>query len=141
MNCYYHPEIEAKATCVSCGKAICQSCAVDIAGRINCQSCVSTGRTLQPSKPTNQLAVASVVLGVLGLCLGGIIFSVPAWVLGNMAQKQLEENPSQDGMQLAKIGKTLGMIITIIFGSLLTLYLLFTFGILGISFLESIMQR
>lgn len=141
MDCYYHPSIQASATCVSCGKAICQSCAVDISGRINCQSCVSTGRVSQPTKPTNQLAVASVVLGVLSLCLGGLIFSIPAWILGNMAQKQLEENPNQEGTQLAKIGKTIGMIVTILVGSLLALYIFFVVGALIVSLIGSAIQQ
>lgn len=141
MNCYYHSGIEASATCVSCGRAICRTCAVDVAGRTTCQGCVATGKLTQPNKPTNSLAVASIVLGVLGLCMPGLIFSIPAWVLGNMAQKQLKENPNQEGMQLANVGRILGMIITILSGSLLLLYILFVFGTIIVSLLGSVIQQ
>lgn len=141
MNCYYHPEFAATATCVSCGKAICTSCAVNVSGRVHCQPCISGGKVSQINRPNNTTAVISLVLGILSLCLGGIFFSIPAWILGNMAIKQIEENPNQDGMQLAKAGKMIGMIVTIIFISILVLYILFLIGVVGISFLDSIIQQ
>jgi tetrahydromethanopterin S-methyltransferase subunit G len=58
-----------------------------------------------------------------------------------MAIKQIEENPNQDGLQLAKAGKTIGMVVTILLGSLLALYLLFIIGAMGLSFLEAIFQQ
>ena len=131
MKCYYHPEIEAVATCAVCGKAICQTCSVDVAGRITCQHCLSTGNVnrlqTQPSKPSNPLAIVSLILGILGLC-GGLFFSIPAWIIGNIAKEQISENPNQEGLQLANAGKTLGMVFTIIYGVLLACYLLFVIG-------------
>lgn len=131
MKCYYHPEIEAVATCTVCGKAICQTCSVDVAGRITCQHCLSAGNVnrlqTQPSKPSNPLAIVSLILGILGLC-GGLFFSIPAWIIGNIAKKQISENPNQEGLQLANAGKTLGMVFTIIYGVLLACYLLFVIG-------------
>lgn len=141
MNCYYHPELAATATCVSCGKAICTSCAVNVSGRIYCQQCISGGKVSQISRPSNTTAIISLILGILSLCLGGIFFSIPAWILGNMAIKQIEENPNQDGIQLAKAGKTIGMIVTILFLSFILLYILFLVGAVGISFFESIIQQ
>jgi hypothetical protein len=131
LKCYNHPEIEAVATCTSCGKAICQTCSVDVAGKITCQRCLSMGilarHPAQPSKPYNPLAIVSLVLGILGLC-GGIFSSIPAWIIGNIAQKQIAENPNQEGAQIANAGKMLGMVFTIIYGALLTCYLLFLIG-------------
>lgn len=125
MKCNYHPEVEAVSTCTVCGKAVCQSCAVDVAGRSTCQHCLSMGKVksvqTQSSNPTNPLAIASLIMGILGLCAG--IFAIPAWITGNIAQKQIAENPNQEGMQLAKAGKTLGMVITILYGTLLLCYI------------------
>ena len=140
MKCYYHPEIEAVATCVVCGKAICQTCSVDVAGRITCQHCLAAGNLarpqIQPSKPSNPLAIVSLILGILGLC-GGIFFSIPAWIIGNIAQKQILENPNQEGLQLAKAGKILGMVMTIIFVTALLCYLVTG----GLSVILSLFQQ
>jgi len=63
MKCYYHPAVEAVATCANCGKAICQACSVDVAGRLICQQCLASGSAArfqtQPTKPTNTLAIVS----------------------------------------------------------------------------------
>jgi hypothetical protein len=138
MKCYYHPEVEAVATCVNCGKAICQTCSVDVAGRLICQNCLASGsatrfqaQAVQPAKPTNPLAIASLILGVLGLC-GGLPFSIAAWITGYMALKQLSENQNQEGLQLANAGKWLGIVITILYGVVLLCYV----GMLLISLLQ-----
>ncbi len=139
MKCYYHPEIEAAATCVVCGKAICQTCSVDVAGRMTCQSCLSTGNATriqtQPGKSSNPLAIVSLILGILGLC-GGLFFSIPAWITGSIAQKQIQDNLNQEGMQLANAGKTLGMVFTIIYGALVLCYLMFVIGTFILSLLQ-----
>jgi len=139
MKCYYHPEVEAAATCVVCGKAICQTCSVDVAGRITCQPCLSKGTATrlqtQPSRPSNPLAIVSLILGVLGLC-GGVFFSIPAWIVGHMAQKQVLENPNQAGLQLASAGKMLGMVMTIVYGALIACYLIFMVGTLILSLVQ-----
>lgn len=114
MNCYNHPGTQAVGTCTVCGKAICQECAVDVSNRLMCQQCLSSGKATtltQSVKPTNTLAILSLVLGLIGLC-GSFPFSITAWVLGHIAQKQILENPAQEGMQYAKIGKILGIVVT-----------------------------
>ncbi len=143
MNCYYHPSVEAIATCVACGKAVCNTCAVEISGRLTCQNCLANGRlsVSQPSKPTNSLAVVSVILGVIGICMPGLIFSVPAWILGNMAVKQIKDTPNQEGLQLANAGRVLGMVITILTGAFLALYLLFVFGTIILAALGGAFQQ
>ena len=128
MNCFNHPGTEAVGTCTVCGKAICQACSVDVAGRLTCKNCLSSGKVAprlqsQPGSPTNSLAIISLVFGILGFC-GGIFFSIPAWILGHLALKQIQENPNQEGSQLAKVGRTLGMVITIIFTLLILCYVL-----------------
>jgi len=128
MNCFNHPDKEAIRICSICGKAICQQCSVDVSGRLVCQFCLSSGKVTrvhsQLVNPTNNLAITSFVLGILGLC-GGIFFSIPAWILGQQAMKQIQENPNQEGAQLAAVGKTLGMVITIIFSLIILCFGLF----------------
>jgi len=120
MRCYYHPEAEAVGTCTQCGKAICQTCAVNVAGRLVCQQDLASGRGTQPLAvprvPTNPLAIISLALGILGLilccCAGvyvGIIFGIPAAITGWLARKQIRESGgSQQGMEIATVGLALG---------------------------------
>lgn len=135
MKCYYHPQIEAVATCASCGKAICKACTVEVAGRTVCQHCLAMGRAnrflamgranqfqAKSVKTTNTLAIVSLVLGVLGLC-GGLPFSVAAWVIGNKALKQRYSDLDQEGVQIANAGKWLGVTGTILWSVAVLCYL------------------
>ncbi len=67
-----------------------------------------------PLKKKNIFAVISLVLGVLGLCLGAP--AIPAWILGHIAKKQISKNPNQEGMLFARIGKFLGTVGIGLFG-------------------------
>ena len=40
MECYYHPDKESTYTCAICGKAICEDCGLEIAGKIYCRECL-----------------------------------------------------------------------------------------------------
>jgi hypothetical protein len=53
MNCYRHPEAEAEATCVACGKPICEECREEVAGHPMCHACVAAAqaRLSQPEAP------------------------------------------------------------------------------------------
>ena len=43
MNCYYHPNTPAVATCRDCGKAICRDCATEMTnGDLLCPSCLES---------------------------------------------------------------------------------------------------
>ena len=119
MKCYNHPEEDAIGTCTSCGKAICQSCSVNIAGKLVCQSCLSSGNApnlQKTSKPYNPLSIVSIILGIIGLIsclcygLGGILFGIPAAIIGYIAKKQLmNSKTNQEGLQLANVGFWLGI--------------------------------
>lgn len=121
MKCYNHPEVDAVATCTDCGKAICQTCAVNVAGRLLCQRCLASGTAAigraAEAIPTNPLAIVSLGLGILGLLgcmcggsIGGILFGGPAGITGWIARKQLlQGEQSQQGLQLATIGLVLGI--------------------------------
>lgn len=146
MKCYYHPEVDAVATCTACGKAICQSCAVNVAGRLVCQPCLASGTAVGSravdTTPTNSLAIISLVLGILGLLgcvcggsLGGILFGIPAGITGWMARKQLlQTGQSQQGLQLATVGLVLGIAEVI-----LSIGILLLFGSIGV--LQVLLQQ
>ena len=121
MECYYHPGVEAVGTCVSCGKAVCQDCAVDVGGKIHCRQCVAAADHQAPgtsrAAPTNTLAIVSVALGVSGLLgcvcgggIGGLLLGTPATITGWVARKQiLEAGSEQQGSDLATVGLVLGI--------------------------------
>lgn len=116
MQCYNHPQIEATATCVTCGKALCSSCAVDVGGRIHCQQCLAAGAAASASTVpnTNTLAVVSLISGILGLvgCLCGanIILGPVAAVTGYLGRKQImQSGGAEKGQKLATIGLVLGV--------------------------------
>jgi len=44
MKCWVHPKEDAVAVCKSCGKGVCQNCAISISGDLYCKSCVESGR-------------------------------------------------------------------------------------------------
>lgn len=120
MKCYNHPQTEAVDVCANCGKAICESCLVDVAGHTTCKTCLASGNVPKPQSqevkaatPTNLLAIVSLVLGILGFCFG-LPFSITAWITGHIARKQMSDDPNQASMQLANVGRLLGAAITIL---------------------------
>jgi TM2 domain-containing membrane protein YozV len=44
MKCYVHPEVDAVGTCVSCHKAICSDCVVEVSGKLFCRECLASGK-------------------------------------------------------------------------------------------------
>lgn len=148
MKCYYHPEVDAVATCTDCGKAICQSCAVNVGGRLLCQQCLASGTAIRgraESVPTNPLAIVSLVLGILGLLgcvcggsIGGILFGVPAGITGWIARKQfLQSGQGQQGLQLATVGLILGIAEVV-----LSIVVLVVFGsVYGLAFLSELLRQ
>lgn len=42
MKCNFHSEVEAIGTCVGCGKAICDTCKMELEGKYYCKGCVTT---------------------------------------------------------------------------------------------------
>ncbi len=74
---------------------------------------------------TNQKALWSMVLGILGLVCCGIFAGIPALILGNLARKDIASaGGMQTGEGMAKAGVILG-IISIVF-SVIALILLAT---------------
>jgi hypothetical protein len=148
MKCFYHPDVDAVATCSNCGRAICQADVVEVAGRIVCQQCLATGkvsniRAATPVKPTNTLAMVSIGVAVFGLitcfCFGvfGSAFGFIAAITGFLARKQILEAPeSQEGLPLA----TIGMVLGICEAALGIIGFLCLGGIYGTEFLSMLLQ-
>lgn len=44
MKCYVHLDVDAFATCVSCGRAVCGECRVEVDGEVVCRECLAEGR-------------------------------------------------------------------------------------------------
>lgn len=65
---------------------------------------------------TNQKAVWSLVLGILGLICCGIFTGIPAAILGSVAKKEINASGgAQTGAGMAQAGFVLGLI-AIVFG-------------------------
>ncbi len=61
------------------------------------------------SKTTHELAILSLALGIAGFLF--FIGSIPAIIIGNSAIKKINAEPDKyDGLEMAKIGKILGII-------------------------------
>lgn len=138
MQCYRHPEVEAIGTCTTCGRPVCEACAINVGGKLQCSECLAEGRvanveaapqaaapeagapyqaTRMPIIKTNTLAIISLVFGIVGLAgcvccggVGGIIVGLPTVVLGVIAWNQIKQNPGEKGKELAMIGIVLGLI-------------------------------
>ena len=91
-----------------------------------------------PNRQVNQtLAIVSLVLGIIGLvgCAG--LTGPIALITGFMARKKAAQNPAEyggDGIALA--GIITGAVGTVIL-LLVILYIVFVFGVIGISLLNS----
>jgi hypothetical protein len=116
MQCYVHPEVKAVGACVACGKGVCEECAVMVGQKYYCRACAASGAALRPTT-TNGLAITSLVLGIvsvpLAFCYGfGILFAIPALILGLIARRQIEESGGmQSGKGLALAGMITGGIV------------------------------
>ena len=152
MKCYVHPDAEAVATCIECGKAVCETCAVDVGGKIFCQQCLASGVSPHGAAvertPTNPLAIISLALGVLGMLgcccggsIGGLIFGLPAAITGWIARKQIRETELPDQvMTFAMVGLILGIGESVVSIVLITLGASFWSLAFLTDFLEQYMQ-
>ena len=96
MKCYVHQNDDAVAVCKSCGKGVCNDCAIIISGNSYCKTCIESKGTRppQPQTTTTPTGVASktqFTIGAAGAIISGIIallfmfssgFAVFWWFLG-----------------------------------------------------------
>lgn len=60
------------------------------------------GYSYTPAPPTNQMAVISLVLGIVGIVMIPILASIPAIITGHVSRRQIRERgEGGDGMALA----------------------------------------
>lgn len=64
MNCAYHPDRPVQAICSSCGRPICDQCAVELSGQVYCKTCLQ----VKVQKPAREINGAARFL--LSLCPG-----------------------------------------------------------------------
>ncbi|BAZ99137.1 B-box zinc finger protein [Methanothermobacter sp. EMTCatA1] len=76
MNCDKHPEREGVASCIICGRILCEECRLKLAGKNYCQSCADKlfqERSLETVKAKGMglgakiLIALLIILGVLAL--------------------------------------------------------------------------
>lgn len=78
--------------------------------------------TGQQQTPGN--AIASLVLGILGLILCPIICSVLAIVFGRQAKDQIERDPNLTGAGLATAGYIMGIVGLVLYGLLILFWVI-----------------
>ncbi len=90
------------------------------------------------TKEYSVMAIISLVFGLLGVCVScsggiiGLIFSVPAIILGYLAVQETKDN-KKDGKEAAMGGLVLGILSIVI----VICFVLAAVGFLGLSFLSA----
>jgi uncharacterized membrane protein len=75
MKCYNHPEIDAIGFCTSCNKAICETCSMDVHGKLTCRECLASGRfnNQDSSNITDQDKIMALLSYIISLIVPIII--------------------------------------------------------------------
>ncbi len=89
--------------CSSCGSQI----AIDA---VACPSCGRPQAGRAAPRRTDGQAIASLILGIVGLIMCPLIPSIIAVIVGNQAKTRLAMDPSLQGEELARVGVILGWI-------------------------------
>ena len=75
MKCYTHPEIDAIGACTSCGRSICETCAVETEGKLVCRDCRSAGKGVSRKQDPNTAFIIELVGGFFGLLGIGYMYA------------------------------------------------------------------
>lgn len=79
MKCYTHNDVDAVGTCTSCGKALCQQCALTVNGKIMCKDCTveKAGHSGSPVAADRKKPVFALLLSLAGgIVTGSLLFSL-----------------------------------------------------------------
>jgi uncharacterized membrane protein len=82
MKCYNHPETDAVGACVSCNKAVCSECGVEVEGRLLCRECLAAGKG---GPASSEITDNDKMMGLLSYV---ITFIVPVIILLSESSKQ-----------------------------------------------------
>lgn len=90
--------------------AFCANCGSEMSEQA--PACPRCGhpRGVLSTRRTEGTAVASLILGVLGVVSCPLILSIPAVILGSQAQSKIRADPGLEGEGLARAGVVLGWI-------------------------------
>jgi Domain of unknown function (DUF4190) len=109
--------------------SFCRSCGEPLAGAHFCSRCGAPAVAGHPaSEGTSGNAIASLVLGIVGLVFFPFVPSILAIVLGRSAKRDIQQRPGLAGEGMATAGIVLGWIgvILVVLGVVLLVLLLST---------------
>jgi hypothetical protein len=91
--------------------SFCRICGEPLAGANFCPRCGAAADAVRPaSEGTSGNAIASLVLGIVGLVIFPVVPSILAIVLGRSAKRDIRERPGLSGEGLATAGIVLGWV-------------------------------
>lgn len=158
MRCENHPDIIACAKCSKCAKEICHLCVVEDKGKIFCRDCYEKlnppqkpqvesvhknlpqkkDTTTKPKDDYNPFAIISFVLGIMSLFLN-LLASIPAVIFGIIARQQIKESKGvQKGDEFALAGMIMGIVISLLWLSVICGYFSMIGGIGSMSICAAI---
>jgi hypothetical protein len=75
MNCTNHDQALAVATCASCGRSLCEACALRLKGKVSCKQCLEaadlqSSTTAKQRKSPGLAAVFSIIPGIGQVYIG-----------------------------------------------------------------------
>ncbi len=89
----------------------CRSCGAELAGAYFCPRCgAPAGSAGAAPEGTSGNAVASLVLGIVGLVIFPLVPSILAIVLGRSAKRDIHQRPGLAGEGMATAGIVLGWV-------------------------------
>jgi hypothetical protein len=104
----------------------CSECGTEIAaGAAACPRCGRPQYHVIAARPTDGQAIASLVLGIVGISGCPVVASIIAIVLGNQAKARIAANPELQGEGMAKAGVILGYVGIALVGVFVLFYALF----------------
>ena len=74
MECYVHSGIEPVGACTSCGRNICDECAVDVQGRLVCRNCLAVSVPISSEKDPNTVFLIELIAGFFGFLGVGYLY-------------------------------------------------------------------